>query len=218
MIRLAVALSLVPAVAFAGPRCPTGKALHAKAQAAWNEIDGSELGPDHPHRDVSKADLACVEVHGNEPALLIFDKNGALLIGKSVTWHRIDPDCTPGSSHAYQAEDLDGDGTDEVIVTEDYWGHMGYGSQSLSIEHVVGGELTGGGKTQRLGWTDGEHEHNNCWATVRVVAGPGTTNLVEVTGITGEERGRVKPEAESCALPGPRRYRWAHDKLVLVKD
>ena len=211
MIRLAVAISLVPAIAFAGPRCPTGKALRAKAQAAWNE-----LGDDK--RDVSKAELDCIEVHGREPAILIFDKEGAVLIGKSVSWHRNDPECTPGSSHTYEAADLDGDGVDEIIVTEDHWGHMGYGSQSMWISHVVGGELVEVGGNLRLGYHDGDKIHNSCWASVRVAAGPGTTNLVEVTGIAEEIRGREKPEPQNCALPGPRRYRWANDKLVLIKD
>ena len=129
----------------------------------------------------------------------------------NVPWTRESYPGTPGSTYAFVVIDLDGDGTDELLVHERHDGHMGSSSEVLYAYEPRDRDLAEAGQLA-LGEA-GIEGGNPCTGSWAVVGG--RTTRVQITATRFADPKRT-PAPESCPLDGVHRYRWTGALFALA--
>lgn len=210
-----VAMAMIPAAARAEPQgkspgCPGGGKLVELVRGAF---------PDMP---IKPSDLVCRVLRARAPTWLItFAASGcgdpgagaaAIVQSGAVTWS--DPGFgapgTPCRGGTWQAADLDGDGSDELLLFEDYQGHEGFARRSLGVMAIESGKPVPGdglALASRGSRLDGGRYTWECSAGYRLVPAQHGARRIQLVG-----HGHV-PDAD-CPKDGRHVYAWQRGKLI----
>jgi hypothetical protein len=217
---LAMALLATPAVA--APRrdgpgtCPTGTKLVELARRAFSAV------PDLKGAKIKPQDLVCRGMRARVPTwLLTFADPGcgglgagaaAIIQNGVVTWSEpgFYAPGTPCRGGTWQPADLDGDGNDELLWFQDYEGHEGSGSRSLTVMALVNGKPAESGELalESRGSSEGNgHNSYECSASYRLVPAPHGAQRIELVG-----HGHAPDDR--CPKDGRHVYAWTGGKLI----
>lgn len=205
MKRVLICLGLAIVSTTASAACPTGAQLVALAQSAFAEL-----------ADAQPEQLACQPLRAHAPTWLITFANAecgsaaAIVEGGAVTWHQ-GPDAPgwPCRADSWQAADLDGDGTDELLWIRDAEGHEGSSHRSLTVRSIVDGAPEAGDSlalASRGTIISAGRFSYDCSAQLRILPAAHGQHWLQLVG-----RGSVRAD---CPKRGRHVYAWKHGALV----
>lgn len=126
----------------------------------------------------------------------------ALVDGAHVAWQAVSAPGTPGDTFSYSFADLDGDGRDELLVHDHHDGHMGTGSERLTVLRIAHGDVTEVAELMLAIGMD-HRDGNSCSSSGLAIVG-GRTRRVQLTTVYTKLAGFPPPEG--CLPEGQHRF------------
>jgi hypothetical protein len=170
--------------------------------------------------------VRCREVHGHEELALVTTEvadgivRGALVSGGTVIWTdgQVE-DCTPCTTdRSFSLVDLDGDGSDELLVRVHRTGHMSTSADWLDVWTIGDDDvplkahsLALGVAASNQGSEDGHSDDYACSSSLKIIAARGNSHRLE---LVGQCSGAVAPRDY---LVGRHVYALQHGRLELIQ-